>query len=57
MLVVRELEREVKELNKFQKDGLRVAKKTIQTRLDRAEAIKDIRDIPERKWDFNPTKK
>jgi len=42
MLVVRELEREVKELNKFEKDSLRVAQKTIQTRLDRAGAINDV---------------
>jgi hypothetical protein len=32
MLVVRELEREVKDLNRFEKDGLRVHQKNIHTR-------------------------
>ena len=46
MLVVRELEREFKDLNKFEKDALRVNQKTISTRQDRAGAIREVNRIP-----------
>ena len=57
MLVVRELEREVKDLNKYEKDTLKVHQKNIMTRLDRSGAINDVGSIPARKVDFNPTKR
>jgi hypothetical protein len=57
MMVVRELEREVKDLNRFEKDGLRVYQKNIATRQDRSGAIHDVATIPHKKWDFNPSKK
>ena len=46
MLVVRELEREFKDLNKFEKDALRIYDKQISTRLDRAGAIREVSAIP-----------
>lgn len=57
ILVVRELEREVKDLNKYEKDTLKVHHKNIMTRLDRSGAINDVSAIPARKVDFNPTKR
>ncbi len=51
MLVVRELEREVKDLNKFEKDALKVHEKNIQTRQERSGAIKDVAQIPSKKWE------
>ena len=46
MLVVRELEREFKDLNKFEKDALRIYDKQISTRLDRCGAIREVAAIP-----------
>lgn len=46
MLVVRELEREFKDLNKFEKDALRIYEKQISTRIDRAGAIREVSGIP-----------
>jgi hypothetical protein len=46
MLVVRELEREFKDLNKFEKDNLGVFQKGTSTRQDRAGAIREINKIP-----------
>jgi len=46
MLVVRELEREFKDLNKFEKDAMRIHDKQISTRLDRAGAITEVAAIP-----------
>jgi hypothetical protein len=46
MLVVRELEREFKDLNKFEKDNLKVFQKSISTRQDRAGAIREVSKIP-----------
>ena len=46
MLVVRELEREFKDLNKFEKDALRIFDKQISTRLDRCGAIREVGAIP-----------
>jgi len=49
MLVVRELEREFKDLNKFEKDALRVNQKGISTRQDRSGAIREVNRIQPRK--------
>lgn len=49
MLVVRELEREFKDLNKFEKNALRVNQKGISTRQDRSGAIREVNRIPARK--------
>ena len=46
MLVVRELEREFKDLNKFEKDALKCDQKGIATRQDRAGAIREVNRIP-----------
>lgn len=46
MLVVRELEREFKDLNKFEKDNLKVFQKSISTRQDRSGAIREVARIP-----------
>ena len=46
MLVVRELEREFKDLNKFEKDALKVNQKSIATRQDRSGAIREVNRIP-----------
>lgn len=56
MLVVRELEREFKDLNKFEKDNLKVFQKSISTRQDRAGAIREVSKIPPSK-DFKPRMK
>ena len=46
MLVARELEREFKDLNKFDKSQLRVWDKGISTRIDRAGTIRVVNNIP-----------
>ena len=40
MLVMRELEREYRDLNKFEKDNLKVYEKPIATRQDRTGALR-----------------
>ena len=57
MLVVAELQREVRDINKFEKDTLKVHQKNISTRQDRSGAVKEVAHIPEKKWNFNPSKK
>jgi hypothetical protein len=57
MMIIKELEREVKDLKRFESDALRVQDKTIATRLDRSGAINDVATIPPKKWNFHPTKK
>jgi hypothetical protein len=58
MLVMRELEREFRDLNKSQKDTLAVHEKMISTRVDRAGALARIREIKESKQpDRKNTKK
>ena len=49
MLVMRELEREFRDLNKYQKDTLKVNEKQIQTRVDRTGALRRIKERPESK--------
>ena len=49
MLVMRELEREFRDLNKYQNDTLKVNEKQIQTRVDRTGALRRIKEIPESK--------
>ena len=51
MLVMRELEREYGELNKHHKDTLAVYEKQIETRVDRAGALRRIDEIPPAKRD------
>jgi len=46
MLVARELEREFKDLNKYEKDNLRVWQKGISTRIDRSGTIRVVNAIP-----------
>lgn len=46
MLVARELEREFKDLNKYEKDNMRVWQKGISTRIDRAGTIRVVNAIP-----------
>ena len=46
LLVARELEREFKDLNKFEKDNLRIWDKGISTRIDRPGTIRVINNIP-----------
>ena len=43
---MRELEREIKELNKFEKDTLKVHEKPIATRQDRTGYLRDVASIP-----------
>jgi hypothetical protein len=45
LLIARERERENKDINRMQSDGLRVFQKTIQTRQNRAGVIREINDI------------
>ena len=45
MLVMRELEREIRQLNKFEKDTLKVHEKPIATRIDRTGYIKEVQNI------------
>ena len=42
---MRELEREIKELNKFEKDGLKVYEKPIATRQDRTGFLRNVQNI------------
>lgn len=49
MLVVRELEREFKDINRFEKDTLKVHEKNILTRQNRAGAIREVAQIPANK--------
>ena len=51
MLVARELEREFKDLNKYEKDNLRVWQKGISTRIDRSGTIRVVNAIPASKPD------
>ena len=46
LLVARELEREFKDLNKFEKDNLHIWEKGISTRIDRPGTIRVINSIP-----------
>ena len=46
MLVARELEREFKDLNKFDKSSLRVWEKPTSTRIDRPGTIRVVNEIP-----------
>ena len=46
LLVARELEREFKDLNKFEKDNLRIWEKGISTKVDRVGTIRVIDNIP-----------
>lgn len=46
LLVARELEREFKDLKKFEKDNLRIWEKGISTRIDRPGTIRVINNIP-----------
>ena len=46
MLVARELEREFKDLNKYEKEGLSIWEKGISTRIDRAGTIRVINAVP-----------
>ena len=46
LLVARELEREFKDMNKFEKDNLRIWEKGISTRIDRKGNIRVINNIP-----------
>ena len=50
-MVARELEREYKDLNKFDKDHQRVWEKGIGTRIDRAGTIRVVNGIPPLKKD------
>lgn len=56
MLVARELEREFKDLNKFEKDNLRVWQKGISTRIDRSGTIRVVNAIPAFKPDGDKRK-
>ena len=56
MLVARELEREFKDLNKFEKDHLRVWQKGISTRIDRSGTIRVVNAIPAFKPDGDKRK-
>ena len=49
MLVMRELEREYGELNKYHNDGKLIHEKPIQTRVDRCGALRRIKEIPHRR--------
>ncbi len=57
MLVMRELEREYRDLNKYQKDSLKVHEKQISTRVDRGGALRRIDEIPPTKQDHKKSKK
>ena len=46
LLVARELDRELKDLKKYEKDNLRIWEKQISTRIDRAGTIRQINSIP-----------
>lgn len=46
LLVAREIDRELKDLRKYEKDNLRIWEKQISTRIDRAGTIRQINNIP-----------
>ena len=46
LLVAREIDRELKDLRKYEKDNLRIWEKQISTRIDRAGTIRQINSIP-----------
>jgi hypothetical protein len=50
LLVARERDREFKDFNKIEKEGLRVFEKTIQTRQNRAGVIREINAIKPNKY-------
>ena len=54
--MARELEREFKDLNKFEKDNLRIWEKGISTRIDRPGTIRVINNIPAFKADNDKKK-
>ena len=56
LLVARELEREFKDLNKFEKDNLNIWQKGISTRIDRPGTIRVINDIPALKPELDKKK-
>ena len=56
LLVARELEREFKDLNKFEKDYLRIWEKGITTRIDRPGTIRVINSIPALKPELDKKK-
>ena len=56
LLVARELEREFKDLNKFEKDNLCIWEKGISTRIDRPGTIRVINNIPAFKPDNDKKK-
>ena len=57
LLVARELEREFKDLNKFEKDNLHIWEKGISTRIDRPGTIRVINSIPAFKPDHDKKNK
>ena len=57
LLVARELEREFKDLNKFEKDNLHIWEKGISTRIDRPGTIRVINSIPAFKVDHDKKNK
>ena len=54
--MARELEREFKDLNKYEKDNLRVWQKGISTRIDRSGTIRVVNAIPALKPDSDKRK-
>ena len=56
LLVARELEREFKDLNKFEKDHLHIWEKGISTRIDRSGTIRVVNAIPAFKQDGDKRK-
>ncbi len=56
MLVMRELEREYRDLNKYQKDSLKVHEKQIATRNDGCGALRRIEEIPPSKQEHKKSK-
>ena len=54
--MARELEREFKDLNKYEKDNLRVWQKGISTRIDRSGTIRVVNAIPALKPDGDKRK-
>ena len=57
LLVARELEREFKDLNKFEKGNLHIWEKGISTRIDRPGTIRVINSIPALKADHDKKNK
>ena len=54
--MARELEREFKDLNKYEKDNLRVWQKGISTRIDRSGTIRVVNAIPASRPDVDRKK-